>query len=49
MSTPPPSPPKSSRRSMNGIIVLGDSDDELLDVDDHEMQQLPCMTCLDKA
>ncbi|KAM0670729.1 hypothetical protein ACQRIU_001124 [Beauveria bassiana] len=38
-----------SRRSMNGIIVLGDSDDELLDVDDHEMQQLPCMTCLDKA
>ncbi|KAM0738988.1 hypothetical protein ACQRIT_006725 [Beauveria bassiana] len=42
-------PQASSRRSMNGIIVLGDSDDELLDVDDHEMQQLPCMTCLDKA
>ncbi|KAM3501509.1 hypothetical protein MY10362_005504 [Beauveria mimosiformis] len=44
----PPPPPKPSRRSMNGIIVLGDPYDELFD-DYRDTQQLPCMTCLDKA
>ncbi|KAM3548252.1 hypothetical protein MY1884_009246 [Beauveria asiatica] len=50
MSAPPPAPPlpKPSRRSMNGIIVLRDPDDEIVD-DYRETQQLPCMTCLDKA
>ncbi|KAM3431516.1 hypothetical protein MY4824_007114 [Beauveria thailandica] len=37
-----------SRRSMNGIIVLRDPDDEIV-ADYRETQQLPCMTCLDEA
>ncbi|KAM3511224.1 hypothetical protein MY11210_005160 [Beauveria gryllotalpidicola] len=31
-----------------GILVVGDSDDDMFD-DDRETQQLPCITCLDKA